>query len=397
MQALSPWIQQKFWGADNKPLAFGKLYFFISGSQVVAPTYAGNGGSLNPQPLVLDILGQTEFWLDSSIVYDIILKTGADVDVQTWEKVSVSSGGGSTPSGQFILKFTPIGTSQAVETDLATVLTDEVGIISHASLDMRGGVSTIKNKVTGAFNDLGTALPNKGEVVLNGSNSGEVDSYLEVVNQTDISKKPFVLLSENLRSKTPLHEIDVSIVKQFDGEANTFKMWDTVHGESNPFAHLSDIPAPVVPSTKQTASLQFSKPGSINANSVISPPTDGSSWFGGNNMGCGTNSAKQFKVTNVASTLLRYVTNSAGSIQMRLSYIPQTPLNTLPYNAGGGTLIASWTSTIPNTSGADWYFFNFNNILNVTIPQGAIVFLEVTNKTATSIDGIACIVNLEEI
>ena len=489
MASLMPDLQSRFYyTGSTKPLSLGKVYFYVAGSTVSAPTYSDNGVALNSNPVNLDIVGQTQVWLDSNYVYDIYIKDKDGVLQETRESVSVSNGGGAGPAGFFILKDTPLGVRQSVNTDLVNISSGSVTL--ETTHRIRDGQSTIMNTVTGAENTLATDLPSKGTVMLDGMNGAEVSSVITSVNNANLTKLPVVTSSERIGAANPLDGSSMRLNKKYNADLETFEMYDSIHGEADRFARLSDVQAPVIEtvtdsptidmvlsgtnlsanvkvsssllnaigvisdglyvpeaivkvvndstsidftlvspsqtltadlvvspdagnqlsvrstgayvptpitSTKQTASLQFSKPGSINANSVISPPTDGSSWFGGNNMGYGTNSAKQFKVTNVASTLLRYVTNSAGSIQMRLAYIPQTPPNTLPYNAGNGTLIASWTSTIPNTSGADWYFFNFNNILNVTIPQGAIVFLEVTNKTATAIDGIACIVNLEEI
>lgn len=102
--ALAPWMQLKYWSDDNTPLALGKLYFYYAGTTDPAPVYAANGGAELPHPVVLDINGESQVWLDDSIVYDVQVKDKNDVVQPGLSRENVSTSGGAGGSDSYKVK-----------------------------------------------------------------------------------------------------------------------------------------------------------------------------------------------------------------------------------------------------------------------------------------------------
>ncbi len=167
MQNLAPALQLKFWKTDgsNQPLSLGKVYAYYTGTTDFAPTYQNEGGAENSDPIELDINGEAQIWLSPEIVYDFVI-TDASGDAQlTRERVSVLSGGGNTPSNDFIKKSTSVGVQQVVNTDLRT--SKVTGMITRSStLEMRDGVMTLTNAIQAPSNNLTVTAPEKAKIVL---------------------------------------------------------------------------------------------------------------------------------------------------------------------------------------------------------------------------------------
>jgi hypothetical protein len=101
MQHLLPWAQSRFFynNGSNAPLAGGKIYFYYAGTTNPAPTYQTEGGSQNPNPVILDINGEAQIWLSVDIVYDMAVTTDIGASVLTRENVSALTKGATGPQG----------------------------------------------------------------------------------------------------------------------------------------------------------------------------------------------------------------------------------------------------------------------------------------------------------
>jgi len=265
MQFLAPNIQQRIVDDNGKPLAFGKIYQYYHLTTNHAPTTQTEGGATNPQPIILDSNGEYQMWLDPTIAYDFAVKTSSGADYFTRENIQIGGSGGSTPSGQYILKFS--SGSQAVETDLTTVKTDTgSGTIDNSNFSMRNGLINLKNTRTAPQTNVAVNMPESVEINTDGLNGGATEGYLQVINNPTVGERPVVILSEVIRSKTEFTEIDVSLEKKFDGATGTFEMYDSVHGEADRFARLGDIiPTPIGGSNK---SIQFNDGGVLGGSTA---------------------------------------------------------------------------------------------------------------------------------
>jgi hypothetical protein len=74
--------------ANGQPLAGGKLYAYAAGTTTLKDTYADIGGTLNPNPVLLDANGEADLWLGAG-AYKLKL-TDSD-DAQQWVVDNISS------------------------------------------------------------------------------------------------------------------------------------------------------------------------------------------------------------------------------------------------------------------------------------------------------------------
>lgn len=76
------------WDKDGKPLAYGKVYTYLTGTTTPKITYKGEGGSVaNDNPVILNGEGYADIYLDGA--YSIVLKDADDVEI--WSSDPVSS------------------------------------------------------------------------------------------------------------------------------------------------------------------------------------------------------------------------------------------------------------------------------------------------------------------
>ncbi len=103
MQQLTPWLQSRFYYKDSIiPLEGGLIDFFFTGTTHKAPTFQSKEGSQNPNPVPLDIIGQSQIWLDESAIYDIYIRDKNGALQETRLKVSASSEGGGGGGLSFV-------------------------------------------------------------------------------------------------------------------------------------------------------------------------------------------------------------------------------------------------------------------------------------------------------
>ena len=86
--ALMPYPKIRFFDANGKPLAGGKVYFYEAGTSTPKDTYTDSSGSAkNTNPVILDANGEAEIWLSG--FYKVVLKDANDNLL--WEVDNVSS------------------------------------------------------------------------------------------------------------------------------------------------------------------------------------------------------------------------------------------------------------------------------------------------------------------
>ena len=166
-QQLLPDLQCRFfYNNSNRPLAGGLVYAYVSGSTVLAPTYQTNQGSLNDNPLELDINGECQIWLDDSIVYDFVVTaplSEGGYEVLTREKVSANGSGGSGTGLEFVTTSNTSSVSFFGNGKAMEPLTADVNISSlslNAISITTSGITSGLYAVDYATNiqDLGTAI-----------------------------------------------------------------------------------------------------------------------------------------------------------------------------------------------------------------------------------------------
>jgi hypothetical protein len=186
--------------------------------------------------------------LSPDLVYDFVITDKDDAEQLTRERVSVSGSGGGT-GGDFVRKVTPSGTSQAVSTDLRS--SKITGMLTRtATLSIRDGVALLTNKIMGPANTLTTPGLERTEIVLDSNISASVGSTVQAT-KTGINA-PTVTVSEVINSKTQT----ASFVRVYDAAGNEFTVYDTVHGQGDRYARLSDVTG-VIESVADTATIDL--------------------------------------------------------------------------------------------------------------------------------------------
>jgi hypothetical protein len=81
----------QFFNNDGVPLAGGKIFTYISGTNTPQTTYTTIAGTIaHSNPIILDSAGRVpsgEIWLDAARVYKFIIKTSADTLIGTYDNI----------------------------------------------------------------------------------------------------------------------------------------------------------------------------------------------------------------------------------------------------------------------------------------------------------------------
>lgn len=78
--SLSPLLKPRFFvNSTNKPLLGGKLFTYYSGTTTLAVSYSDGEGTENTNPIILDVNGECNLYLDDDIAYRLILKDANNV------------------------------------------------------------------------------------------------------------------------------------------------------------------------------------------------------------------------------------------------------------------------------------------------------------------------------
>lgn len=100
MAALLPWLKPKFTDANNQPLAGGKLYSYIAGTNTPLQTFVDSTENTpNTNPIILDANGEASIWLNEASVYKFVLTDAEGVPIDTIDGVKGASGGGGGSGG----------------------------------------------------------------------------------------------------------------------------------------------------------------------------------------------------------------------------------------------------------------------------------------------------------
>ena len=79
----------KAFDTSGNPLASGKVYTYIAGTTTDKTTYTDKAaGTANTNPVILDSNGEADIWLDTDQAYKIVIKTSADVTLNTVDNVT---------------------------------------------------------------------------------------------------------------------------------------------------------------------------------------------------------------------------------------------------------------------------------------------------------------------
>lgn len=90
---LSPVFRQRFFdNVTGAPLAGGMLYSYQAGTTTLQATYANAGGTANTNPVVLDVNGYADIWLDPALAYKFILTDASGNQLWSVDNVSFNIG-----------------------------------------------------------------------------------------------------------------------------------------------------------------------------------------------------------------------------------------------------------------------------------------------------------------
>lgn len=124
--SVSPVAHQTFVDNSGSPCAGCKLYSYIGGTTTPTPTYVDSTGtSTNTNPIILDIAGGGNIWLNNTLKYKFALIDAGGTTVWTVDNVSGGAGGGALPCvTPYAIQFTNSG---------ATALTCDPTILINPS------------------------------------------------------------------------------------------------------------------------------------------------------------------------------------------------------------------------------------------------------------------------
>lgn len=95
-QAIPPRL--RFVDNNGNALAGGKVYTYTAGTTTPLATYTDStGATANANPVILDSRGEADIWLSDDRYYKFVVKTSADVEIDTTDNISNAITSQSTP------------------------------------------------------------------------------------------------------------------------------------------------------------------------------------------------------------------------------------------------------------------------------------------------------------
>ena len=145
----------QFFDNNGNPLAGGKLYTYIAGTQTAAPSYTDSAGeSAHTNPIVLDSSGRVpsggEIWINSTTAYKFVLKTSVDTLIATWDNLYAING--ATINNQIKQEI-----QTAISGQTAFTLTNPYIVGSNTLSVFVDGVNQYGPSATYAYTESGTA------------------------------------------------------------------------------------------------------------------------------------------------------------------------------------------------------------------------------------------------
>lgn len=154
MTTLSPSPKFQAFDESGAPLVGGKLYSYLAGTTTPYDTYTDyTGNTANTNPVILDLYGQAELWLDPGVAYKLILTDA--VDIQMWSVDNITSAGSMSVQNSNNVDITGGTISGVTLTDVTInggingTATNVTGIVAIAN----GGTSA--STASGARTNLG--------------------------------------------------------------------------------------------------------------------------------------------------------------------------------------------------------------------------------------------------
>lgn len=117
--ALMPPAQAYFTANDGTPLAGGLIYTYLSGTSTPQATYTDATGTVpNANPVVLNSAGRASIWLNTAVLYRIVVKTSLGVTLYTADGVfgTASSTGGALWSLNSTTLYNSAGSKVCIST-----------------------------------------------------------------------------------------------------------------------------------------------------------------------------------------------------------------------------------------------------------------------------------------
>lgn len=111
----------QFFNNDGVPLAGGKIYTYLAGTNTPSTTYTTSTGDIqHSNPIVLDSAGRVptgEIWLTNGIKYKFILKDSNEALIATYDNISGINQGAFTN----IVNFTGDGSTTSFALPIAPI------------------------------------------------------------------------------------------------------------------------------------------------------------------------------------------------------------------------------------------------------------------------------------
>jgi hypothetical protein len=144
-QAVQPRL--RFVDNNGNALSGGKVYTYATGTSTPLATYTDAGGSsANANPVILDSRGEADIWLTQDVAYRFVVKTSADVLIDTTDDIwSIATTAGNT---SFTSNITGAVT-RTVDSKLKDwISVQDVGITPDGSTDNTTALINLAGDIT---------------------------------------------------------------------------------------------------------------------------------------------------------------------------------------------------------------------------------------------------------
>lgn len=137
----------QFFDNNGDPLSGGKLYTYAAGTTTPLATYTSSSGvTPHSNPIILDAAGKIpggELWLNYSYLYKIVVKTSADVLLNTYDNL-----GGSFNASPIVATFTGNGTSTIFTLPSTPTSKDASSIFINGVYQQKNSYALASNTLT---------------------------------------------------------------------------------------------------------------------------------------------------------------------------------------------------------------------------------------------------------
>ena len=196
MAVLTVYPKFQAFDSNGDPLTSGKVYTYVSGTSTNKTTYTDStGGTPNANPVILDSRGEASIWLDTDAAYRFVIKTSADVTINTVDGIigqqSVTSGGvtlgGDLNIGNYSIVDTT--TNEYIKFTSTASAVNEFAVTNAATtgkptLSLSGGDTNISMAIKGGKGTGGLNIldGNSNEVIVAGAGTASAVNEITVTN-----------------------------------------------------------------------------------------------------------------------------------------------------------------------------------------------------------------------